>query len=224
MSRPMPLPGEPIPPDTPPTPPPHPPQPPHPPPAQVHRGTPKVHAHVIVGNDAYGDDATLAVAPGAEGNPIGQISAAIAESFEKQPPSQPTFANVPYGTHERQVLDFYQVPATELLVVCDDVNLPLGTLRARARGTPGGHNGLRDIQNHLGTTEYSRLRVGVGAPDGSDMVDHVLGRFSRGEAAVMDESVRLAAEAVGVWIHQGIERVMNQYNAREKGDKEEGKP
>ncbi len=74
-----------------------------------------------------------------------------------------TFMNLS-GRSVRQAVDFYQVELTDLLIVCDDINLPLGKLRFRARGTHGGHNGLRDIQNHLGTTEYSRLRIGVGAP------------------------------------------------------------
>ena len=74
-----------------------------------------------------------------------------------------TFMNLS-GRAVRQAVDFYQLPHTDLLVVCDDINLPLGKLRFRARGTHGGHNGLRDIQNHLGTTEYSRLRIGVDAP------------------------------------------------------------
>src|SRR5947209_15914941 len=72
------------------------------------------------------------------------------------------------GRAVRQVVDFYQVPLEDLLVVCDDINLPLGKLRVRARGTHGGHNGLRDIQNHLGTTEYARLPLGVGAPGGRE--------------------------------------------------------
>src|SRR5262249_3661778 len=84
-----------------------------------------------------------------------------------------TFMNLS-GRCVRQVLDFYQLPVAELLVVCDDINLPLGKLRVRARGTHGGHNGLRDIQNHLGTTEYARLRLGVDAPRDDDAVDHVL--------------------------------------------------
>ena len=75
-----------------------------------------------------------------------------------------TFMNLS-GRCVRQVVDFYQLPLEDLLVVCDDVNLPLGKLRFRPRGTHGGHNGLRDIQSHLGTTHYSRLRIGVGAPD-----------------------------------------------------------
>ena len=73
-----------------------------------------------------------------------------------------TFMNLS-GRSVRQLVDFYQLPPEDLLVVCDDINLPLGRLRFRARGTHGGHNGLRDIQAHLGTTEYSRLRIGVGA-------------------------------------------------------------
>jgi PTH1 family peptidyl-tRNA hydrolase len=122
-----------------------------------------------------------------------------------------TFMNLS-GRCVRQVLDFYQVPQTELLVVCDDINLPLGKLRLRARGTHGGHNGLRDIQNHLGTTEYPRLRIGVGSPE-EDAVDHVLSRFRPTERPVIDEAVQIAAQAVGVWIHEGIEACMNRYNA-----------
>src|SRR5262249_375414 len=91
-----------------------------------------------------------------------------------------TFMNLS-GRAVRQALDFYQLGWIDLLVVCDDFNLPLGKLRFRARGTHGGHNGLRDIQGHVGTTEYSRLRVGVGAPPEEECVDHVLGRFKSAE-------------------------------------------
>src|SRR3954469_12237641 len=121
-----------------------------------------------------------------------------------------TFMNLS-GRSVRQLVDFYQVPLDELLVVCDDINLPLGRLRVRARGTHGGHNGLRDVQNHLGTTEYARLRGGVGAPQ-DDAVDHVLGRFRPAERAVVEDAVLLAAQAVGVWARRGVEACMNQYN------------
>jgi PTH1 family peptidyl-tRNA hydrolase len=129
-----------------------------------------------------------------------------------------TFMNLS-GRSVRQLLDFYQVEQTNLLVVCDDISLPLGKLRARARGTHGGHNGLRDIQNHLGGTEYSRLRIGVDAPGLSDAVGHVLGRFKASERDVIEDAVRLAAQAVAVWAHRGIESCMNEFNA-EKGKKE----
>jgi PTH1 family peptidyl-tRNA hydrolase len=123
-----------------------------------------------------------------------------------------TFMNLS-GRSVRQVVDFYQVPLEDLLVVCDDINLPLGKLRFRARGSHGGHNGLRDIQNHLGTAEYARLRIGVGAPPEDEAVDHVLGRFRPSERPVIDDAVRQAAQAVLVWAHDGIEACMNRFNA-----------
>ncbi len=122
-----------------------------------------------------------------------------------------TFMNLS-GRCVREVVDFYQLPLTDLLVVCDDINLPLGKLRVRAKGTHGGHNGLRDIQNHLGTTAYARLRIGVGAPR-EDASDHVLGRFSPTERPVIEDAVALAAQAVLVWASRGVEVCMNQYNA-----------
>lgn len=121
-----------------------------------------------------------------------------------------TFMNLS-GRCVREVMDFYQLPVTDLLVVCDDINLPLGKLRVRAKGTHGGHNGLRDIQNHLGTTEYARLRLGVDAPR-DDAVDHVLGRFSAAERKAIEDSVLLASQAVFVWANRGVEACMNQYN------------
>jgi PTH1 family peptidyl-tRNA hydrolase len=116
------------------------------------------------------------------------------------------------GRPVRQFMDFYQVPLTDLLVVCDDINLPLGKLRVRARGTHGGHNGLRNIQEHLGTTEYARLRIGVDSPR-EGAVDHVLGRFKPSERPVIEDAVGLAAQAVVVWVKQGVEACMNRYNA-----------
>jgi PTH1 family peptidyl-tRNA hydrolase len=123
-----------------------------------------------------------------------------------------TFMNLS-GRCVRQVLDFYQSPVEELLVVCDDFNLPLGKLRFRARGTHGGHNGLRDIENHLGSSEYSRLRIGVDAPPEEGSVDYVLGRFRPSERPVIDDALALATQAVVYWVHNGIEMAMNQYNA-----------
>ena len=121
-----------------------------------------------------------------------------------------TFMNLS-GQCVRQVLDFYQVPLDDLLVVCDDINLPLGKVRIRPRGSHGGHKGLRNIQEHLGTTEYPRLRIGVDAPE-HDAVEHVLGRFRPAEQAIINEAVQQAGQATLVWIHQGMEACMNQYN------------
>lgn len=116
------------------------------------------------------------------------------------------------GWAVRQVVNYYQVPLADLLVVCDDINLPLGRLRVRARGTHGGHNGLRDIQNQLGTTEYARLRIGVGAPPEQGAVEHVLGRFPPSERPLIAQAEQRAAQAVLVWAGQGVEACMNQYN------------
>jgi PTH1 family peptidyl-tRNA hydrolase len=136
-----------------------------------------------------------------------------------------TFMNLS-GQTVRQVVDFYKVEPADLLIVCDDTNLPLGKLRVRAKGTHGGHNGLRNIQEHLGTTEYARLRVGVGAAR-DDMVDHVLGTFRPGERAAVEDAVARAVQAVVVWIRDGVEACMNRFNgpddptAKKKSDKTE---
>ena len=117
------------------------------------------------------------------------------------------------GRAVRAAVDFYRLEATELLVVCDDMALPLGKLRFRARGTHGGHNGLRDIQAHLGTTEYSRLRLGVGAPaEEGEAVEHVLGKFRPTERPLIQDAIARAVEGVVLWVHQGIAACMNQYN------------
>ena len=124
-----------------------------------------------------------------------------------------TFMNLS-GRAVREALDFYQIERTDLLVVCDDMALPLGKLRFRARGTHGGHNGLRDIQQHLGDTEYSRLRIGVDVPgDERDAVDHVLGKFKPTEKAAIEDALQLAVQGVVMWVGQGIQKCMNQYNA-----------
>ena len=115
------------------------------------------------------------------------------------------------GQCVRELLDFYKVPIEDLLVVADDINLPLGKLRFRSRGSHGGHNGLRNIQQHLGTNEYARLRIGVGSPE-NDAVDHVLSRFRASELPVIQDAVALAAQAVALWIEKGTEVCMNRYN------------
>jgi PTH1 family peptidyl-tRNA hydrolase len=123
-----------------------------------------------------------------------------------------TFMNLS-GRAVRQAVDFYQIELSEMLMVCDDINLPLGKLRFRARGTAGGHNGLRDIQAHLGTTEYARLRIGVDAPPEDGAVDHVLGRFRPTERPVIEAAIQDAVQGVVLWVNQGIAACMNQYNA-----------
>lgn len=129
-----------------------------------------------------------------------------------------TFMNLS-GRCVRAALDFYQLPPTELLVLCDDVNLPLGQLRMRAGGSAGGHNGLKDIERHLGTQNYARLRMGVSGPGRSDLADYVLSRFKPGEKDVVNDMEIRAAQATGCWIREGVATAMNRFNAPEKEPK-----
>lgn len=123
-----------------------------------------------------------------------------------------TFMNAS-GRCVRQVLAFYRVEPSDLLVVCDDLALPLGKIRMRRRGSAGGHKGLKDIIEQLGTEEYPRLRIGIGAaPPEWDPADWVLARLPREALPTIREAIDRAAEAVELWIHQGDEEVMNRYN------------
>ena len=116
------------------------------------------------------------------------------------------------------VRSFYK--PDDLLVVCDDVNLPIGRLRARASGSEGGHNGLRSVAESLGTIDYPRLRVGVGRGDERrELADHVLGRFEPDEMAGVEEALLRAADAVETWISDGLVKVMNLFNRVEVGER-----
>jgi PTH1 family peptidyl-tRNA hydrolase len=109
---------------------------------------------------------------------------------------------------------YYKVEIGDLLVVTDDVNLPLGRLRARARGSAGGHNGFKSIRQHLGTDAFARLRVGVGRGDARrDLADHVLATFAADERQVIEDAIAAAADAVVMFVAEGIEPVMNRFNA-----------
>jgi len=99
---------------------------------------------------------------------------------------------------------------SDLLVVTDDADLPLGRLRLRRGGSAGGHNGLRDIIEALGTDQFSRLRVGIGR--NGEMVDHVLSTFGRDEDELAREAIATAADAVELWLAEGIEPAMNTFN------------
>ena len=130
-----------------------------------------------------------------------------------------TFMNLS-GRAVRAAVDFYKLAATDLLVVCDDIALPLGKLRARAKGSDGGQKGLRSIQEHLGTADYPRLRIGVGAPgEHLDAADHVLSRFKPAERTAVEEAVAQAAQAVLLWVRQGIDVCMNRVNGEPKPEK-----
>lgn len=108
---------------------------------------------------------------------------------------------------------YYDVDPSDALVVVDEAALPFGRLRARARGSAGGHNGLKSIIDRLGSTEFPRLRLGVGRGDARrDLADHVLSKFEAGERADLEGFIARAADAVEMFAAAGIEKVMNTYN------------
>ena len=109
---------------------------------------------------------------------------------------------------------FYKIPPERVLVISDDVSLPLGKLRIRKSGSAGGHNGLKSIIQHLGTDAFPRLKIGVGGkphPD-YDMADWVLSKFTGEDRQVMDEAVRRAADAVECFLKDGPDRAMGKFN------------
>jgi PTH1 family peptidyl-tRNA hydrolase len=111
------------------------------------------------------------------------------------------------------VAQYFDIAVGDLLVVVDEAALPLGRLRTRARGSAGGHNGLKSIIERLGTTEFARLRLGVGRGDPQrDLADHVLSRFDAGEQPALEAFVTRAADAAEMFAVEGIETVMNRYN------------
>ncbi len=108
---------------------------------------------------------------------------------------------------------YYDIAAGDVLVVVDEVALPFGRLRARARGSAGGHNGLKSIVERLGTTEFPRLRLGVGRGDARrDLADHVLSTFEADERSALEEFITRAADAAEMFAADGIGKVMNAYN------------
>jgi peptidyl-tRNA hydrolase, PTH1 family len=122
-----------------------------------------------------------------------------------------TFMNLS-GRSVGQALRFYKIELADLLIVCDDLNLPLGKLRLRGGGSDGGQKGLRDITAHLGSEAYARLRVGIGERDEVDATDFVLSRFSRSERPFIDDALILASQAVALWTAKGLAAAMNRFN------------
>ena len=117
------------------------------------------------------------------------------------------------GEAVRQAADFYKVPAERVLVVSDDVSLPVGKLRIRLKGSAGGHNGLKSIIAHLGSESFPRLKIGVGEkphPD-YDLADWVLGKFAGEDKKAIDAAIKRAADAVEAIIRDGAEKAMGKF-------------
>jgi PTH1 family peptidyl-tRNA hydrolase len=110
--------------------------------------------------------------------------------------------------------DFYKIEHQNLLIICDDFNLPLAKLRFRAAGSSGGQKGLEDVIRRLGADDVPRLRIGIGQPaPGREVTGYVLGRFTKDEQAEMVPSLARAAEGVVDWVESGIQHCMARYNA-----------
>lgn len=117
------------------------------------------------------------------------------------------------GTSVRAAFDFFKTPCESVLVVCDDFNLPVGTLRFRGGGSAGGQKGLADILRKLGTDEVPRLRIGIGPlPQGRDVSNFVLGKFAPQERAEIDFTLDRVKNAIADWIAHDLTYCMNQYN------------
>ena len=129
-----------------------------------------------------------------------------------------TFMNLS-GESIREAVDYYKIDPEDIIVIYDDISLEPGQLRIRLKGSAGGHNGIKNIIAHLGTQEFPRIKVGVGAkPPKMDLADYVLSRFGAEEQKLMDEAFGEAAEAAVMMMTAGAERAMNHYNAKKKAE------
>ena len=117
------------------------------------------------------------------------------------------------GTAVQKLAAFYRIPRADVLVVYDDLDLPLGKIRLRANGSSGGHHGMESIINHLGGSDIPRLRIGIGRPDPTQDIGHVLGNFHEDEMSILDDVLSRAENALRVWVRDGIVKAMNEFNA-----------
>ena len=147
---------------------------------------------------------------------VGQRRDGVASGFSRTLLAKPlTFMNLS-GPAVRDLLQFYKIEAADALIVVDDINLELGRLRARPSGSAGGHNGLKSIIETLGSEEFARLRVGIGRGDARrDLADHVVAKFEPEERSIVAEAVGRAADAVELFVAEGIAPVMNRFNRKE---------
>ncbi len=125
------------------------------------------------------------------------------------------------GIAARESAMWYDVPPQNVVVIYDDIDLPVGAIRIRKSGGPGTHNGMKSVVSELGTKDFIRIRIGVGAAKaGEDLVDRVIGKVPKSEQTLLDEAAREAAEAVKDIIEKGVDIAMNKHNHTEKKTKE----
>ncbi|GGE54031.1 peptidyl-tRNA hydrolase [Pullulanibacillus camelliae] len=110
-------------------------------------------------------------------------------------------------------MNFFKIPIEDMMIIYDDMDLAVGKIRLRLKGSAGGHNGMKSIIQHLGTSEFKRTRVGIGRPDGRQpVIDYVLQKFSEEEEPIIAEVIEKAAMACGEWCSEPFDKVMNKYN------------
>ena len=121
------------------------------------------------------------------------------------------------GESVREVMSFYKVPMENMIVVYDDTSLEVGMIRLREKGSAGGHNGIKNIISHMGTDTFNRVKVGIGEkPNGWDLADYVLAKFSKDDEAGIASGIDKASQAVGIFISRGMKDAMNKFNAKQK--------
>ena len=126
-----------------------------------------------------------------------------------------SFMNLSGGPVQEMAAYFKIDPESELIIIQDDIDLEPGQLRIRKQGSAGGHNGIKDLIKQLGTQKFVRIKVGVGAkPQGWDLADHVLGRFSTQERKLVDEAQERACKAVEMILSRGTDAAMNEFNKK----------
>lgn len=120
------------------------------------------------------------------------------------------------GESVREFCAFYKIPPENVIVIFDDISLEPGRIRLRAKGSDGGHNGIKSIIYQLSSDKFPRIKLGVGAPPHKeyDLADFVLGRFAKDDIPVMEEAIQKSAQAAVMIIQQGMERAMNMYNTK----------
>lgn len=129
------------------------------------------------------------------------------------------------GQAVAEAVRFYKLdPVDDLLVLVDDVALPVGSVRVRQQGSAGGHNGLFDIERLLGTDEYARCRIGIDGPGRIPQKDYVLGRFTDEQREAVEGAIEKSADAAEVWVERGVTSAMNTFNVRPPKPKQEEKP
>lgn len=118
------------------------------------------------------------------------------------------------GQSVRAVIDWYKIPRESLLVIYDDMDLPIGRIRMRLAGSAGGHNGMKSIISHLGGENFPRLRIGIGKSEEKASISHVLGKFSPQETKIIHEVLIMTTDAVEKALKEGVEKSMSLYNNR----------